>query len=208
MHNVSGLSRLNHETYLKADGESLPRCHGESHLQKRDWYERLSGLADFCEELELELNLFTNPVKGPLFKKEFGTPEFILVWNCHALLLLLGEKTTGYRGCTTAKIAKILRKFATLVELNSDWPDEHIRSILEWYKAREKNIFLTRQMESILKAADISATDREHAQLVLDALAEQEAWLFENAGRVSEEYRTGRGNLTLFRDPMFPLEMD
>ncbi len=208
MHNVSGMNRTAQDSYLRAAGESLPRCHSESDLQKMDWYRRLSGLIDFCKELEIEFKLFTNPTKGPLFNKEFGTPEFILVWNCHILLLLLGEQTTGYRGCNTAKLAKVIRKFATAVELTTEWPDEHLRSILEWYKARNRNREHIKATETILEQQDLSEADRKTFETRLDGLGEQEAWLFENAGRVSEEYRTGRGNLTLFRDPMFPLEME
>jgi hypothetical protein len=208
MHNVSGLNRMAQDSYLRADGESLPRYHSESGLQKMDWYRRLSGLIDFCKELEIEFNLFTNPTKGPLFNKEYGTPEFILVWNCHVLLLLLWELTTWYKGCNTAKLAKAVRKFATSVELTTEWPDEHLRSILEWYKARDRNRKRIKAAEAILKQQDLSEADRKTVETILDGLGEQEAWLFENAGRVSEEHRTGRGNLTLFRDPMFPLEME
>jgi len=210
MHYSGPLGREYDETYLEACGPHLPRSKRESEIDNPLWLKRLNSLMDLLGVVELELEKFTNPVKGPLFKKEYGSPEFMLVFNSCVILITLGLMPTINVNGQAALLAQCIREYAVGHPEPNGWQYEHLRSIIKWLKEIEE---CDKSINAWSKLFDMATeecgTDPKmisHLQMTLCRLERRFAWLKTYPGRYISESDTSRGNIPLFPDSMLPVD--
>jgi hypothetical protein len=165
---------------------------------------------DLLGVVELELEKFTNPVKGPLFKKEYGSPEFMLTFNACVLLITLGLMPTINVNGQAAFLAQCIREYAVGHPEPIGWQYEHLRSIIKWLKEIDECI---KSIEAWSKLHDMATENQNtdprmisHLQMTLDRLERRLAWLKMYPGRYISESDTSRGNIPLFPDSMLPVD--